>query len=71
VEELATQFLRGDLDVDCPTCGYSLWVRWSEVVAQTTVLCPCCRIRIRLLDDRGGMQTAGEVLERMLGKGMT
>ena len=42
-----------------------MWVQMSEIIAQTDVLCPCCRTRIHLGDD-GGMSTAGDVLENML-----
>jgi hypothetical protein len=41
-------------------------VRWSEIVVQATVLCPCCRIRLGLIDDRGGMQNAGNDVERQI-----
>lgn len=63
-DSLATQLLHSDLEVPCPRCEYPIWVRWSEVVVQQTVLCPCCRIRVGLVDDRGGMQMAGNDIER-------
>jgi ribosomal protein S27E len=62
-KSLGEQFLRGDLDVDCPACGYPVWVLYSEIVAQTAVLCPCCRDRIWLRDAAGSAQTAGDVVE--------
>ncbi len=61
---LATQLMHSDFDVPCPACSYPVWIRWSEAVVQTAVLCPCCRIRIWLIDTNGGMQTVGDVIER-------
>jgi hypothetical protein len=65
-ESLGTQFLRSDIDVDCPECGYPIWVRYAEIVVQTAVRCPCCRIQIWLGDAEGGMQTAGDVVEQQI-----
>jgi len=61
---LSTQFLRSDLDdVPCPRCGFGLWVRYAEVVAECAVLCPVCRTRIQLRDDRGSVNNAGSAIE--------
>jgi hypothetical protein len=38
----------------------------SEVVVQTTVRCPCCRISIRLIDERASGANAGNVIEAMV-----
>lgn len=67
-ESLETQMLRGDLEIDCPRCGYNLWVRISEVVAQVRVLCPCCHIGITLVDSRGSFATAGRTIQSALNK---
>ncbi|MGI8702358.1 MAG: hypothetical protein ACR2JU_14370 [Nocardioidaceae bacterium] len=64
--DISTQLLHGDLEVDCPSCTYPVWVRYSEIVTQLSVLCPCCRTTIRLLDDRGTVVTAGDVVEQSI-----
>lgn len=66
VDDLSTQLLRADVDVDCPVCGFSLWVRMSEIIAQVNVLCPCCRAGIQLVDDRGGLSTTGDAIEALI-----
>src|SRR5829696_1912631 len=53
---LATQLLHGDHEVGCPRCGYPIWIMYAEIVAQTAVRCPCCRIGIWLHDADGSTQ---------------
>jgi hypothetical protein len=65
-ESLATQFLHGDLEVDCPACEYLIWVTWAEVVVRTAVTCSCCRTRIWLGDADGSMQNAGQIIEQQI-----
>jgi hypothetical protein len=36
---------------------------FAEVVAECAVLCPVCRTRVWLRDDRGGMHNVGSVIE--------
>jgi hypothetical protein len=56
--------LRADIEVDCPRCRYPVWVLVAEVVVETTVRCPCCRVRIQLRDDRASFATAGDIVEQ-------
>jgi DNA-directed RNA polymerase subunit RPC12/RpoP len=63
---LSAQILHSDLEIDCPDCGYPIWVLWSEIVAQTTIRCPCCRVRIRLVDRDGDAQNLGANLDRQI-----
>jgi uncharacterized Zn finger protein (UPF0148 family) len=58
----------GDFDIDaaCPRCGYLIWVRRFEVVAQVTVLCPCCRTNIRLVDESASVQNFDREVERQI-----
>jgi DNA-directed RNA polymerase subunit RPC12/RpoP len=65
-QSLSAQLLRAAYEVDCPECGYPIWVQGAEIVAQTTLRCPCCRLRIRLVDQDGRAQTLGADLERQL-----
>jgi hypothetical protein len=69
-ESLATQFFHSDLEVDCPRCGYPLWVQYAEVVVQTAVLCPCCRTRIWLHDAQGSAHNLGEVIEQQINQAL-
>ena len=64
MNDLTTQFLHSDLDVECPECTYPIWVKYSEIVAEVAVLCPCCRSVIGLVDSRASMALAGTEIER-------
>jgi hypothetical protein len=71
MSSLATQFLHSDLDdIPCPACGFGLWIRFAEVVARCAVLCPVCRTRIWLQDDRADVQNLGSVLESEIRRAM-
>lgn len=64
VDSLSTQLLHGDLDdIPCPSCGFGLWVRFAEVVAECAVRCPVCRTEVWLRDERGTVHNAGAVIE--------
>lgn len=63
MNDLTTQLLHADAEVDCPRCGFPVWLRLSEVIVQGTVLCRCCRLMIRLVDDRGNVATAGDSIQ--------
>jgi uncharacterized Zn finger protein (UPF0148 family) len=69
-ESLTTQLLHSDLEVNCPRCGYPLWVQYAEVVVQSAVLCPCCRVRIWLHDAQGSIQNAGETIEQQINQAL-
>ncbi|MET9252018.1 hypothetical protein [Nonomuraea sp. NPDC003709] len=69
-ESLATQFLKADLEIPCTQCSYPMWIRYSEVVAQATVTCPCCFVQVRLIDDTGSAQNAGEVVEQQIAQAL-
>ena len=69
-ETLETQFLRADLEVDCPGCEYPVWVTGAEVVAQAAVTCPCCRARTWILDADGSFQNAGRVIEQQINQAL-
>lgn len=63
-ESLATQFMRHYFDdITCPRCGFGMWVRFAEVVAGVTIVCPVCRGRYLLVDDRAQLQTLGVRLD--------
>ncbi len=54
------------LDVPCPRCGYPVWVVLAEVVAGITIICPCCRAGIRLVDETGSVQVANAQVREAL-----
>lgn len=59
--------LRGmSLDVPCPVCQYPVWVILAEVAAGITVVCPCCRGTIRLVDSTGSVQAAPAIVQHAL-----
>lgn len=62
---LAADLLHSDLEVDCPTCQYPIWVTWAEIIAQAAVLCPCCRTRVWFRDAAGSAQNAVHVTGRI------
>lgn len=65
-ESLAEQFIHSDLEIECPVCGYRVWITYAEIVAQTEIRCPCCRTRVWLRDSEGSAQTAGSLIERQI-----
>jgi hypothetical protein len=65
-ESLDTQVLRADFEVECPRCEYPVWVTGAEIIAQAAVTCPCCRVRVRLVDAEGSLQNAGRDIERQI-----
>lgn len=67
---LTDQLLRGDQDVPCPECGFEVWVRISEVVAECAVVCPVCRTRLWLRDGRGEMANLGAMIESEMEKAL-
>ncbi|MFE5108336.1 hypothetical protein [Streptomyces sp. NPDC056663] len=69
-ESLATQLLSADLETTCPNCRYLMWVRYSEVVAQTAVICACCYAQIWLVDETGSAQNAGDVVQQQIAQAL-
>ncbi len=65
--ESLSRFVMGNaIDVPCPHCQYPIWVVWAEVAARVSVICPCCRVTIRLVDETGSVQTAPEQMQAAL-----
>jgi hypothetical protein len=54
------------MEVPCPRCGYPVWVVLAEVAAGITVICPCCRVQIRLVDATGSVQVANAQVQEAL-----
>ena len=39
------------VSMPCPSCGYGVDVELLSVRLEERVYCPCCKIRIQLIDD--------------------
>lgn len=48
MDSLTAQLLHQDVPdgAPCPSCGFRIWVRISEVVTECVVRCPVCRTSI-------------------------
>jgi hypothetical protein len=66
MESASFDLMGHDMDLPCPRCGYPVWVVLAEVVAGITVICPCCRAAIRLVDQTGSVQVASTQLQEAL-----
>ncbi|GAA4010420.1 hypothetical protein GCM10022247_35780 [Allokutzneria multivorans] len=66
----SAQLLHVDLEVGCPECTYPIWMHWAEIVAETTIRCPCCRTLVRMVDQDGRAQTLGADLESQFDQAM-
>lgn len=42
----------------CPNCGYEFEFTFLQARLQETVICPCCKHDIKLVDDRAGTEIA-------------
>jgi hypothetical protein len=66
MEDFEGALLREALDVECPKCGYPVWIQMVDVVAGCFVRCPACRGLIQLVDDRGSVATAYDDIGRAI-----
>jgi hypothetical protein len=62
-EDLTGQLVNMSVEVPCPRCSYRIWAMLAEVIARSFVLCPCCRIGVRLVDSAGSAQNFGSAIE--------
>ena len=66
IASLSRDVMRHTLDVPCPRCDYRVWVIYAEIVAGSTVICPCCRVGIRLVDQTGSVQVAAARMQEAI-----
>lgn len=66
MENSGLDFMGHTMDVPCPGCGYSVWVVLAEVAAGITIICPCCRVQIRLVDETGSVQAMNAQVQDVL-----
>jgi hypothetical protein len=60
---LGREVMRHAVDVPCPGCGYLVWVIMAEIVSGSMVICPCCRVGSRLVDQTGSVQVAAAAMQ--------
>jgi hypothetical protein len=65
-QSLTTQFLGSEHEIPCLRCRYPIWVRYSEIVTQVGITCPCCRALVPLRDDTGSVHNAGAAVEQRI-----
>jgi hypothetical protein len=68
MESLSGEIIRHPIEVPCPSCSYPVWVVWAEIAAGVSVICPCCRVQIRLVDQTGSVQVAPNQVREALQK---
>ena len=51
------------VSMPCPSCGYEVDVELLSVRLEERVFCPCCKIRIQLIDDDANVFGAQERVE--------
>lgn len=63
---LSQELLRHWVDVPCPVCGYQFDVQLLDVRVQAYKRCPCCRVRIHLIDEGGSTFGALETINNAM-----
>ena len=51
------------VSMPCPSCGYAVDVELLSVRLQERVFCPCCKIRIQVIDDDATVFGAQEKID--------
>lgn len=46
------------LDISCPRCGYGVEIQLLDARTQVWRWCPCCRVRIRMVEPDGSVSGA-------------
>ena len=57
---------RSYVDLPCPICSYIMSVQIRSVCLEESMFCPCCKVRVDLIDENGGMQRACDNLSSSL-----
>jgi hypothetical protein len=58
VSSLSWDLLNALIVIDCPRCGFSFEVQTLDALCQVWRWCPCCRVRIRLVEPSGELSGA-------------
>ena len=51
------------ITVPCPVCEYAMDVELLSVHLEETVFCPCCKVRIKLVDDNASLYGAQQEID--------
>ncbi len=61
--KLSYQLLQQLIEISCPSCNYSFEIQLVDARTQVYRLCPCCRVRIQLVDADGSMYGEFEAVD--------
>lgn len=53
MSSLSWELLSALIEIHCPRCGFSFEVQMLDALCQIRRWCPCCRVRIRLIEPTG------------------
>ena len=48
------------VNLNCPICGYGMDVELLSALLQEMTFCPCCKVRIQLVDDQASVHGSRE-----------
>ena len=48
------------VNVNCPNCGYGMDVQLLSAYLQEMIFCPCCKVKIQLVDHEASLHGALE-----------
>jgi sRNA-binding protein len=51
------------VEVPCPRCGYGVEIQFLDARTQTWRWCPCCRVRIRMVEPDGSVSGSIDAVE--------
>lgn len=54
------------VDVPCPRCGYGVEVQLLDARTQVYRWCPCCRVRIHLVEPDGSVSVSIDAAEEAM-----
>lgn len=66
--KLSTEILNSLIPFACPNCNYELEIQLLDARVQAYRYCPCCRVRIRLIDSDGSMYGQLEAVDLAMHK---
>jgi hypothetical protein len=61
--QLSYELLQQLIEIQCPECEYEFEIQMLDIRVQAYKLCPCCRVRIHLVDAGGSTFGALEAVD--------
>lgn len=55
------------IELECPSCGYTIEVLLKQVMTEEAVLCPGCYAEIQLVDEGNSVRRVQSELDEALG----